>query len=202
MRQTLSLKLKICLLGDGAVGKTSLIDRFVTNEFSEDYLLTVGTRTSKKEILISNPRLGRDIHLTLLIWDIMGQYNFRKILHSTFLKGAKGAIIVCDLTRRETLENLDRWVDTLFVEGQVMPFLVVANKNDLKSKYEFNKNDVDKIAKAYMTTTLTASAKTGENVEKAFQLIGEKIIEYMMETNNPILIRELQQPRVQQVTAA
>lgn len=202
MKPPLPLKLKVCLLGDGAVGKTSLIDRFVTNEFSEDYLLTVGTRTSKKEILISNPRLGRDIHLTLIIWDIMGQYNFRKILHSTFLKGAKGAVIVCDLTRRETLENLDRWVDTLFVEGQVMPFLVVANKSDLKMKYEYSIRDVDKIARAYMTTTLSTSAKTGENVEETFQLIGEKMIEYMLDTSNPILMRELQKPATRQVMAA
>ncbi len=182
--------MKISLLGDGAVGKTSLIDRYVKNSFSEDYLLTVGTRTSKKEILISNPKLNKDIHLTLIIWDIMGQYSFRKIMHSTFLKGAKGAMIMCDLTRQETLEHLDRWVDTLFVEGQVMPFIVIANKNDLKDKHEFGVSDVNKIASAYLTTTLTTSAKTGENVENAFQLLGEKIIKYMIETNNPVLMRE------------
>ena len=194
--------MKICLLGDGAVGKTSLIDRFVKNIFSEDYILTIGTRTSKKEIVVSNPRLNHDIHLTLMIWDIMGQYSFRKVLHSTFLKGAKGAMIVCDLTRQETLEHLDRWVDTLFVEGQVMPFIVIANKNDLKGEHEFSVSDVNKIATAYMTTTLSTSAKTGENVENAFQLLGEKIIEYMIETNNPILMREVQRPLIQQAPLA
>jgi small GTP-binding protein len=183
--------MKICLLGDGAVGKTSLIDRFVENSFSEDYLLTVGTRTSKKEVLVSNPKLDMDIQLTLIIWDIMGQYSFRKVLHSTFLKGAKGAMIVCDLTREETMENLDRWVDTLFVEGQVMPFIVIANKNDLRDKHEFGLSDVNKVANAYLTTTLSTSAKTGENVENAFQLIGDKIVEYMIETNNPVLKKEV-----------
>jgi small GTP-binding protein len=190
VKPILPLKIKLCLLGDGAVGKTSLIDKYVENSFSEEYLLTVGTRTSKKKIMIRNPNLNKDIHLTLIIWDIMGQYSFRKVLHSTFLKGAKGAMIVCDLTRKETLENLDRWVDTLFVEGQVMPFIVIANKNDLKNKHEFNVSDVNKISSAYLTTTLTTSAKTGENVENAFKLLGEKIIEYLIETNNPVLKRE------------
>ena len=194
--------MKVCLLGDGAVGKTSLIDRFVDNNFSEEYLLTVGTRTSKKEILIRNPQLNRDIHLTLIIWDIMGQYSLRKVLHPAFLKGAKGAMIVCDLTRQETMEHLDRWVDTLFVEGQVMPFLVIANKNDLRENHEITLSDVDMISKAYLTTTLSTSAKTGENVEKAFQVLGEKIIQYMMTTHNPILMREIQRPAVQQAPLA
>jgi len=104
LKPPLSLKLKVCLLGDGAVGKTSLIDRFVDNNFSEEYLLTVGTRTSKKEILIRNPQLNRDIHLTLIIWDIMGQTSTKLSPESAFY-GTKGALITCDLTRRETLER-------------------------------------------------------------------------------------------------
>ncbi len=130
MVETINLKMKVCLLGDGAVGKTSLIRRFVDNMFNEDYLLTIGTRTSKKKVIIKKPELDKEFHITFIVWDIMGQISFRKLLHPTYLKGAKGALLVCDLTRKETLEHLDDWIDSLYVEGRVMPSIFIANKSD------------------------------------------------------------------------
>ena len=131
IEKPVSMKLKVCLLGDGAVGKTSLIRRFVKNMFTDDYLITVGTKTCKKHLIIKKTEFKRDIHLTLIIWDLMGQVSFRKLLHPNFLRGAKGAMVVCDLTREETLDHLDDWIDTLYVEGRAMPSVFVANKSDL-----------------------------------------------------------------------
>ncbi|UCE74869.1 MAG: GTP-binding protein [Methanomassiliicoccales archaeon] len=179
MDKPLILKQKICLLGDGAVGKTSLIRRFVEDAFRDDYLLTIGTKTSKKRIIIKKPDFPRDIHLTLIIWDIMGQISFRKLLHPTYLRGARGAIFVCDLTRLETLEHLDDWIDSLYVEGKVMPSVFVGNKSDLVDKHAFGKAEIESVASAYDSPSFTASAKTGENVENLFSALAEKIISDM-----------------------
>ncbi len=176
MNQTVNLKLKVCLLGDGAVGKTSLVQRFVKNVFNEDYLLTIGTRTSKRNIVITKPELQKDFYLNMIIWDIMGQVSFRKLLHPTYLKGAKGALLVCDLTRMETLEHLTEWIDSLHNEGKDMPSVFVANKNDLKEKHTFGLPELEKVAQTYGSPFYFTSAKDGANVEQAFQTLGELII--------------------------
>ena len=177
VNKPVNMKLKVCLLGDAAVGKTSLIRRFAEDIFTDDYLLTIGTKTYKKRFLIKKPHLQRDFYLTFVIWDIMGQISFRKLLHPNYLKGAKGAVVLCDLTRRETLEHLDDWIDTLYVEGRAMPSVFVANKGDLTDQFEFGAKEIEKIASIYDSPYFITSAKTGENVENAFQALGEKIIE-------------------------
>jgi small GTP-binding protein len=173
-------KIKVCLLGDGAVGKTSLIRRFVEDEFNDDYLLTIGTKTSKKRLIIKKTDPQREFHLTLMIWDIMGQISFRKLLHPTYLKGAKGAMLVCDLTRKDTLEHLDDWIDSLYIEGRVMPSVFVANKSDLENQHVFGKAELEGVASAYDSPFFMTSAKTGENVEEAFRVLGEKLIDEMI----------------------
>jgi small GTP-binding protein len=170
------MKLKICLLGDGAVGKTSLIRRFVEDVFRDEYLLTIGTKTSKKRLIIKKPEFQRDINVTLIIWDIMGQISFRKLLHPTYLKGARGAILVCDLTRKETLEHLDDWIDSLYVEGKIVPSVFVGNKADLEDEHAFGKAELESVASAYDSPFYITSAKTGNFVEEAFRALTERII--------------------------
>lgn len=181
MEDPMKIKSKICLLGDFSVGKTSLIRRFVKNIFDERYVPTLGTRTSKKNLIIKNPKLQKDLHLTLIIWDIMGQYSFRKLLHPAYLKGADGAILVSDQTRRITLEHLDNWIDSLYEEADIMPTVFIANKNDLSEEFEFGKTELDDVASDYESPFFITSAKTGENVEEAFKILGEKIISNMVE---------------------
>jgi len=173
------LKFKICLLGDGAVGKTSLIRRFVEDAFRDDYLLTIGTKTSKKRVIIKKPEFQKDLNITLIIWDIMGQISFRKLLHPTYLKGARGAILVCDLTRKETLEHLDDWIDSLYVEGKVVPSVFVGNKCDLVDNHAFGKAELESVASAYDSPFYITSAKTGEFVEEAFRNLSMRIISEM-----------------------
>lgn len=186
MVETINMKMKVCLLGDGAVGKTSLIRRFVDNMFNEDYLLTIGTRTSKKKVIINKPEMKKEFHITFIIWDIMGQISFRKLLHPTYLKGAKGALLVCDLTRKETLEHLDDWIDSLYVEGRVMPSIFVANKSDRGSELTFGVNEIENVASAYDSPYYLTSAKTGMNVEETFRTLGEMIIDKWT-PDNPIV---------------
>jgi small GTP-binding protein len=195
------LKFKICLLGDGAVGKTSLIRRFVEDAFRDDYLLTIGTKTSKKRVIIKKPEFQKDLNITLIIWDIMGQISFRKLLHPTYLKGARGAILVCDLTRKETLEHLDDWIDSLYVEGKVVPSVFVGNKCDLVDNHAFGKAELESVASAYDSPFYITSAKTGEFVEEAFRTLSMRIITEMAKVD-PIFATSIGQKVTESVAAS
>ena len=92
MQQKIS---KICIVGDPAVGKTSLIRRFVFDKYDDKYISTLGTKISKKDVLYNDKK----IEMTMMIWDVIGQQSFKSI-HKSAFKGAKGAFIVCDLTRK------------------------------------------------------------------------------------------------------
>ena len=101
---------KICLIGSGEVGKTSLIKRYILDIFDDKYLRTLGTKVSKKELILDYPQKDRKLNLTLLIWDIMGQATFRSLLQDSYFFGAAGALAVCDSTRAQTLDSLEEWV--------------------------------------------------------------------------------------------
>ena len=98
---------KVCMCGDPNVGKTSLIRRFVHGKYDDEYISTLGTVVTKKSIE-TNPKGN----LTMMIWDISGQNEFKRIHNSAF-KNAKGGIAVCDITKPETAENLSDWIRTL-----------------------------------------------------------------------------------------
>ncbi|MFP4546384.1 MAG: Rab family GTPase, partial [Methanomassiliicoccales archaeon] len=115
---------KVCLLGDGEVGKTSLVRRFVLDVFSDEYIKSFGTKVSKKVL-----DLG-EVELTLMIWDVLGQKS--SSLHQAYYKGANGALLVGDLTRKDTIADLERWRNDLLQVTGEKPFLLVANKNDLE----------------------------------------------------------------------
>src|SRR3972149_6589742 len=91
------VKAKICLVGDVAVGKTSLIKRFVHDQFEDRYISTLGAKVSKKEIVIQGNGAAVDVDMT--IWDIMGEKGFRELLKEAYFHGAQGVLAVCDVTR-------------------------------------------------------------------------------------------------------
>src|SRR2546430_10752896 len=97
------MKVKVCLIGEAAVGKTSLIRRFVLDNFDDKYIQTLGTKVSKKELASPSPDGTGDLKIDMTIWDIMGQKGFRELLKEAYFYGARGIIAVCDVTRRETL---------------------------------------------------------------------------------------------------
>jgi small GTP-binding protein len=158
---------KICLLGDAAVGKTSLIQRYVMDKFDDKYVVTLGTKVTMKDVVVEKPHEDEIVNLTLMIWDILGQREFKR-LQASFYKGSNGTIVVADLTRKETLDNIHDWILALFNTAGKVPVLLLINKSDLSEQAAFTEDDIKKIAEKYNASYLFTSAKTGENVEKAF----------------------------------
>ena len=175
MSELLNLSKKVLLIGDPSVGKTSLIRKFVYDMFDDSYLSTLGAKVSRKKIMYDDHRNGTKIEVKLLIWDVMGQKEY-SMLHRSAYQGAQGALIVCDITRRITLENITNWISGLFnITGQI-PIILIGNKNDLAIRKEISFEDLTKIANTFSAPTFFASAKTGENVEASFQKLTEFLV--------------------------
>jgi small GTP-binding protein len=184
--KTIRIKGKVCLLGDVAVGKTSLIRRFVFDTFEDKYISTIGAKVTKKSLTIPYPEFERDVDLTLMIWDIMGQHVDR--LPSTltqyekyvppknYYRNAKAAILVCDITREDTFNNMKKWINHLFELSGPVPIILTGNKLDLLSETDFPISRITDYAKEINGEHLLTSAKSGENVEKMFYTIGDMII--------------------------
>jgi small GTP-binding protein len=159
---------KVCMLGAFAVGKTSLVQRFVNSLFSEDYLTTVGVKIDKKVVAVG------DDELTLILWDLAGEDEFQAV-QTSYLRGAAGYLLVVDGTRQNTL-------DTAFliqrrVEREVgeIPFVAVMNKCDLEDEWEIGEtaiNDLD----ARGWKTVRTSAKSGEGVEEVFRQLAAMLL--------------------------
>ncbi|UCE38372.1 MAG: GTP-binding protein [Thermoplasmata archaeon] len=172
MPNTSEHKLKICLIGEGAVGKTSLIKRFVYDAFEGDYITTLGTKVTKKELSIRHPKKEKDVNVTLLIWDIMGQKGFRELLQEAYFYGAQGLLAVCDITNKDTLEELEGWINSAFNVTGKIPMVFLANKSDLQDQAQFGIDEVNDFASNYeRSLAYSSSAKTSENVNEAFKKI-------------------------------
>jgi len=165
---------KICLLGDGAVGKTSLIRKFVFDKFDDRYIMTFGTKVSKKQMDVT--RGGQDYAITLLVWDILGQ-RVHNNLHSAYYQGATGAFIVCDTTRKETLDNLEEWIDVFRKVNKNAPVVLLGNKSDLTDEMQFGDAELGQIAEKYGMKYHLTSAKTGAHVEESFIELSNEVID-------------------------
>ena len=181
MTKTKRLKSKVCLVGEKAVGKTSLIRRYVINMFDEQYLTTLGTRVTKKEVRLLMPGHDLLVDLDMTIWDIMGEKGFRELLKDAYFYGTNGVLAVADVTRRRTLDDLDDWIDGVEHEVGKVPILIAVNKTDLTSGAQFDADDVAQFAKAYNAEFFETSAKTGEHVEDAFRRLGGLVAEHQLQ---------------------
>ncbi len=177
MTETRHLKSKICLVGEKAVGKTSLIRRYVLNMFDEQYVTTIGTRVSKKEARVFLPERDLLVDVDMQIWDIMGEKGFRELLKEAYFYGANGILAVADLTRRKTLDDLDDWIDGVEQVVGKVPLLIAVNKSDLVSSAQYGEKDVEQVARAFECPYLLTSAKSAEHVEDAFRQIGQRVTE-------------------------
>ncbi len=169
------MKVKVCLVGEGAVGKTCLIRRFIHDQFDDRYISTLGAKVSKKEILVDGARGPISVDMT--IWDIMGEKGFRELLKEAYFHGAQGILAVCDVTRKETLDDLDDWVAAVVKVTGKIPVEFLANKADLKDQQVVREADLAQAAGSHGAPYLFTSAKTGENVEAAFANLAKMITE-------------------------
>lgn len=162
------LQQKICLLGDFAVGKTSLVRRFVYDAFEEKYLSTVGVNISRKALQIGTNELN------YLLWDLNGGSKFDSMLVS-YCAGAAGAIIVGDVSRAETFEKMQYYAEQFSKLRPKAALIFVGNKADLPDdEWRIDQAMLSKLAAKYKKApTFFTSAKEGSNVQEMFELLGE-----------------------------
>lgn len=160
---------KICMLGTFAVGKTSLVRRFVESIYSNKYHTTVGVKVDKKIVKVDSKEIA------LLLWDIEGtesEHDFRK----SYLRGAAGYLLVVDGTRRDTLyKALALQLRAEETIGPV-PFLMLMNKSDLADLWQIDKREKEALEQRNWTV-IDTSAKTGHGVEEAFLVMAQKLME-------------------------
>lgn len=171
MTQEIEMAKKMCVIGEAAVGKTSLIRRFVIDRFDDKYITTIGTKTSKKNLTIKSD--GSQINLKLMIWDLLGQRGFTMVQKVAY-QGSNGAFIVLDVTRRETLYSFDNWLFSLYKVAGEIPVVVLANKVDLEP--DFGEDEIEDLIKDYGFPYYLTSAKKGNNVNDAFIALGELMV--------------------------
>jgi Ras-related protein Rab-11A len=163
--------LKILTAGEGGVGKTTLLHRFVEGQFSAETKMTIGVEFFLKELELD------DKHCTLQLWDFGGQERFRFLLES-YVLGAKGALLMFDLTRPMTLQNLEQWINIVRKGDPSIPILFLGTKNDLKDEIMVQDEYALSFKKEFeLLDYLRISSKSGENVAKAFDMLTTKILE-------------------------
>ena len=165
---------KICIFGDGGVGKTTLVNRYMTGVFKGDSTMTIGVDFHVKKLDLDG------IRVSLQIWDFAGEDRFRFLLPS-YVIGASGGIFMYDITRYTSLKNFEDWIEIFKKgyagKGRQLPVIMVGGKLDLQHKRAISSNDAFEIAKKNnLYGFVECSAKSGENVEDIFLEIGNLMI--------------------------
>ncbi len=151
---------KLCMLGSFAVGKTSLVRRFVHSMFTDKYLTTVGVKIDSKQLTHG------DKSVSLLLWDLYGEDEFQRV-QTTYLRGSSGLLLVADGTRPETVDKAIELRNKAIASIGKVPHLLLMNKCDLATQWEVSPERLRQLA-ASGWNILQTSAKTGEGVEQAF----------------------------------
>jgi hypothetical protein len=170
------MKLKVCMAGEGAVGKTSLIRRYVLDEYEDRYTATLGTKITKKPMMTKDPA-GAPLSVDLILWDIMGTSTLRELLKEAYYHGAKGILAVADLTRRETLVDLDGWARSIRSVAGDIPTYAVLNKADLDAHRRLPHAEAEAFFRERAWPWTYTSAKTGAGVEEAFRGLVARVLE-------------------------
>ncbi|NVM18252.1 MAG: GTP-binding protein [Candidatus Lokiarchaeota archaeon] len=158
---------KVIVSGDGGVGKTSFLNRLVNDSFEDNSELTRGVDFYSKSIYINGTEFN------FIMWDFAGQSQFKTLLND-FVEGSLAAFILFDLTRINTIENVNDWLVTLETFGNI-PIILIGTKSDLITPYEYQAIDnfISEIKQEYenIITYIKISSKNGENIEKAFRIL-------------------------------
>ncbi len=164
--------MKVFLAGEGGVGKSSMVERFVKGVFNENMIMTIGVSHSVKFVTASN---GKKVELQ--IWDLGGEDRFRFVVPA-YIKGSSAGLVVFDTTRYSTYKNLEReWMELIRENLPDTPMILVGTKMDLDDSNNDPESYDDLVKKFNVEEVLFTSAKTGENVEKVFQKLADIALE-------------------------
>ena len=156
---------KVVLVGDSFVGKTNIMSKYLKNEFHEDSKATVGVEFGSKQFTIEGHTIKAQI------WDTAGQERYKAIT-SAYYKGAKGAFIVYDITRKNSFESVEKWVsDVTAVADKKITIVLIGNKSDLEDQRQVTKEQAEEKSNKLEIAFLETSALSGENLEKAFEMM-------------------------------
>ncbi|MHA2174917.1 MAG: Rab family GTPase [Candidatus Hodarchaeales archaeon] len=182
--------MKVCLLGDGAVGKTALRERYLGKQFSSGYVMTIGADFAVKKTEIKENGGSSSQTVKFQIWDLAGQPRFNSV-RELYYKGSHGGLLVFDITRRDSFNNLFAWIEELYKNSGrgTMPITLLGNKVDLRDETEdpvtaeeakeFIKVIKKKYDMKFDVPYLETSAKTGENVDESFNLLAITIRDHL-----------------------
>ncbi len=162
--------IKITILGEKNVGKTSLVYRYIENKFRDSYKATLGVNLLKKDMEVDGNSVSAQI------WDLGGQDSF-KSLRKLYLEGSNGALVIFDLTERKTFDRLNEWVDSFKEARGEQPMVLIGNKSDLENQRKITEMEASNYAKENNMELILTSAKTGQNVEDAFIILTKRILE-------------------------
>ncbi|MFX1299702.1 MAG: Rab family GTPase [Promethearchaeota archaeon] len=164
---------KFIILGDYAVGKTCVIRRYVSDTFDEEYKASIGVDITSQQLFFD------PLHVQLQIWDMSGQTDFRE-LRRQFMNGSDCGIIVFDVTRRSSLENITRWINEAQANVPGLQFALVGNKTDLVDERVVKHEEAERAAKEnQMLLYIETSAKSGSNIQLLFKKLAQLILERM-----------------------
>jgi len=181
--------LKIVLLGDGAVGKTNIRKNYLGQGFTKDHLMTIGADFAAADKVL---QIGdKEYNITFQIWDLAGQGTFNQV-RSMYYRGVFGALVVFDVTRKNSFDNLSSWIKELYKNSNrgAVPIVILGNKYDLFDEDEDHVksveiNDMIELLNKelkdenFNVTYLNTSALTGLNIENAFESLGSNIINWL-----------------------
>ncbi|MFW9907083.1 MAG: Rab family GTPase [Candidatus Thorarchaeota archaeon] len=167
---------KVCMIGAGGSGKTAIVNRFLTQKFSEQYIVTIGSQFAVKTVAVINGH-GDTIRIKLLVWDLAGQERF-DFIRTSYYKGSKGALLVYDVTRKSTWMELPKWIDeTENALGLRIPIVLLANKVDIVEDRVISREmGLQFVEENNLNGYLETSALSGQNIEEAFRQLAQNTI--------------------------
>ena len=165
------MMIKVILIGDSGVGKTNIMSKFLKNQFLENSKATIGVEFGSKLFIHENHKIKAQI------WDTAGQEKYKAIT-GAYYKGSKGALVIYDITRKDTFANIEKWVNDLKTTGDPkITIIIIGNKNDLADKRQVTKEEGEEKAKSFGCAFLETSAFSGDNIDKAFDIMVKEIYE-------------------------